>query len=70
MLGSGESIFGNLKEVEVILSASTIPTTEIHRVMMGKGELLPSVEARGVVLTVRVEKGGEERGLLDRLRQM
>jgi len=38
--------------------------------MVEKGELLPSVEARGVMLTVKVEKGGEERGLLDRLRQM
>jgi hypothetical protein len=67
---SGEPIFGNLKEVEIVLSASTIHPAEICRLTLGKGEFLPSVEARRVMVTVKVDKRGEERGLLDRLRQM
>jgi len=69
-IGSGEPVFGKLKEVEIVLSASTIPAAEIHRFVMGQGELLPSVEARGVMVSVRVERRGEERALLDQLRQM
>jgi hypothetical protein len=69
-VSGGEPIFGKLKEVEIVLSASTIRATEIHRFMMGQGELLPSVEAQGAMVSVRVERGVEEEGLLDRLRQM
>ena len=67
-IGSGEPVFGKLKEVEIVLSANTIPAAEIHRFVMGQGELLPSVEVRGVMVSVRVESRGE--GLLDQLRQM
>ena len=56
--------------MEIVLSANTIPAAEIHRFVMGQGELLPSVEARGVMVSVRVESSGEGRGLLDQLRQM
>jgi hypothetical protein len=66
----GEPVNGKLKEVEIVLSASTIPAVEIHRFMMEQRELLASVEARGAMVSVRAEKGGEEEGLLDRLRQM
>jgi hypothetical protein len=69
-MSSGEPVFGKLKEVEIVLSASTIGDTEIYRFMMGQGELLPSIEAQGAMVSVGVEKGGEEEGLLDRLRQM
>jgi len=69
-MSSGELVFGKLKDVEIVLSASTIQAAEIHRFMMGKGELLPSVEAQGAMVSVRVERGGAEEGLLDRLRQM
>ena len=69
-MNSGGPVFGKLKEVEIVLSASTIPAAEIHRFVMGQGKLLPNVEAREVMISVRVERGREERGLLDRLRQM
>ena len=70
-MSGGEPVFGKPKEVEIVLSASTIRVTEIHRfIMMGQGELLPSVEAQGAMVSVRVERAGEEGGLLDRLRQM
>ena len=69
-MSGGELVFGKLKEVEIVLSASTILATEIHRFMMGQGELLPSVEAQGGTVSVRVERDGEEEGLLDRLCQM
>jgi len=69
-MSSGEPVFGKLKEVEIILSASTIRATVIHRFMMGQGGLLPSVEAQGAMVSVRVERDGEEGGLLDRLRQI
>ena len=49
------------------MSASTILATEIHRFMMGQGELLPSVEAQGATVSVRVERDGEEEGLLDQI---
>ena len=68
-MSSGEPVFGKLKEVEIVLSASTIQGAEIHRFMMGQGELLPSVEAQGAMVSVRVERAAEE-GSLDRLRQM
>jgi len=67
-MGDGEPVFGNLKEVEIVLSVSAISAPEILRFVMEQVELLPSVEARGV--TVRVGKGCEENRLLDRLRQM
>jgi len=69
-MSSGEPVFGKPKEVEIVLSASTIRVTEIHQFMMGQGELLPSVEAQGAMVSVRVERAGEEGGLLDRLHQM
>jgi len=69
-MSGGVPVFGNLQEVEIVLSTSTMAAPEIRRFAMGKGELLPSVEARGVMVSVRVERRGEERGLLDRLRQM
>jgi len=46
-MGSGQPVFGNLQEVEIILSANTIPVEEIHRFVMEQGELLPNVDARG-----------------------
>jgi hypothetical protein len=69
-MSSGEPVFGKLKAVEIVLSASTIQALEIHRFMMGHGELFPSVQAQGALISVRVEQGGEEEELLDRLRQM
>ena len=69
-MSSGKPVFGKLKEVEIVLSAITIRAAEIHRLVMGQGELLPSVEAHGAMVSVRVERGSEEEGLLDRLRQM
>ena len=69
-MGSGEPLFGNLKEVEIVLSVSAIPAREISRFVMGQKELLPGVEAHGVMISVRTEKGRGESGLLDRLRQM
>jgi len=69
-MSSGEPAFEKLKAVEIILSTSTIQAPEIHRFMMGQGELLPSVQAQGAMVSVRVEQGGEEEELLDRLRQM
>jgi len=69
-MSGGEPVFGKLKEVEIVLSASTIRATEIHRFMMGQGELLPSVEAQGAMVSVRVERDDEGKGLLDWLRQM
>jgi hypothetical protein len=69
-MGGSNPVFGYLKEVEIILSVSAIPAPEIRRFVMGQQELLPSVEARGVMVLVRVDKGREESGLLDRLRQM
>ena len=58
-MGSGEPVFGNLQEVEIVLSASTIPAADMHRLVMGQGELLLSVETPGVVVSVRVEKRSE-----------
>jgi hypothetical protein len=69
-MSGGVPVFGSLKEVELVLSTSTMAAAEIQRFAMGKGELLPTIEARGVMVSVRVERRGEERGLLDRLRQM
>jgi hypothetical protein len=69
-MGSGEPVFGHLKEVEIVLSVSAIPAPEIPRFVMRQKELLPRVEARGVMVSVRVGKGCEESGLLDWLRQM
>ncbi|KIM49912.1 hypothetical protein M413DRAFT_6732 [Hebeloma cylindrosporum] len=46
-----DAIFGNLKEVEIILSENTIPPDVIDYFVKTKGELLPNVEARGVGLT-------------------
>jgi hypothetical protein len=69
-MSSGEPVFGKLKEVEIVLSASTIRDTEIHRFMTGQGELLLTVETQGAMVLVRVERDGEEEGLLDRLRHM
>jgi len=69
-MSGGKPVFGKLKEIEIVLSASTIRATEIHRFMMGQGELLPSVEAQAAMVSVRVERTGEEGGLLDRLHQM
>ena len=51
-----ETIFGNLKEAEIVLSASTITLDTIDRFMGEKEELLPGVKARGVVVTVRVDE--------------
>ena len=68
-MSGGEPVFGMLKEVEIILSASTIRDTEIHRFMTGQGELLPSVVAGGDGIG-KGGKGREQGGLLDRLRQM
>ena len=64
-----EPIFGNLKEVEIVLAASTVMPQEIDMFMVAKEELLPVVKARGVVVTVRVDEADEKR-LLDRLREM
>ena len=36
-MSSGEPVFGKLKEMEIVLSASTIQAAEIHRFMMGQG---------------------------------
>ena len=69
-MGSGEPVFGNLKEVEIVLSVNARPAPEIPQFVMGQEELLPNVEARGVMVSVRTEKGRGESGLLDRLRQM
>ena len=69
-MSGGEPVFGKLKEVEIGLSASTIRATEIHGFMMGQGELLPSGKVQGAMVSVRVERAGEEGGLLDWLRQM
>jgi hypothetical protein len=69
-MGSGEPVFGHLKEVEIVLSVSAMSASEIPRFVMRQKELLPSVEARGVMISVRVDKGCEESGLLDWLRQM
>jgi hypothetical protein len=63
------TIFGNLKEVEIILSVNTIAPEAIDRFMGEKEELLPGVEARGVLVTVRVDDTDEKR-LLDRLREI
>jgi hypothetical protein len=62
--------FAKLEEVEVVLSASTMSPFEIRWVMAEKGKLLPNVEARGVTLTMKVGKGGEEMRLLNQLREM
>jgi hypothetical protein len=64
-----ETIFGNLKEVEIVLSSSTIMLDAIDRFMGAKEELLPGVKARGVVVTARMEETDEKR-LLDWLREM
>ena len=71
-MSGGEPVFGMLKEVEIVFSASIIQATAIHRFMTRQGELLPSVIAQGAMVSVRVpvERDGEEGGLLDRLRQM
>jgi len=69
-MSGGKPVFGKLKEVEFILPASTIWATEIHQLMTGQGELLPSVEAQGAMVLVRMERDGEKEGLLDRLHQM
>jgi hypothetical protein len=69
-MSSGEQVFGKLKEVEIILPASTIPTADIYRFVMGQEELLPSVEVQGMTVTVIVERHSEERGLLDLLHQI
>jgi hypothetical protein len=66
-MSDGKPVFGKLKEVETVLSASAIPAAEIHGFIMRQGELLPTVEAQGVMVSVRLD---EELGLLDRLRQM
>jgi hypothetical protein len=68
-MNGGEPVFGKLKEVEIVVSPSTIPTMEIRRFMMEQRELLPSVEAQGTMVSIRVERDSEEGGLLDRLRQ-
>ena len=64
-----ETIFGNLKEVEIVLSSSTNTLDEIDRFMGESEELLPGVKGRGVLVTVRVDET-EERRLLDWLREM
>jgi hypothetical protein len=69
-MGSGKPVFGHLNEVEIVLLVNAIPAPEIPRFVMKQKELLPSVEAREVMVSVRVDKGREESGLLDRLRQM
>ena len=69
-MSGGEPVFGKLKEVEIVLSASTIWATEIHPFMMEQGELLPSVEAQGAIVLVRVERNDKEEGLLNWLHQM
>ena len=61
-MSGGEPVFGNMKEVEIVLSASIIRTTEIHRFMTGQGELLPSIEAQGEMVSVRVERATREKG--------
>jgi len=62
--------FAKLKEVEVVLSTGTISPADIRWIMARKGELLPSVEARGVTLTVKVGRSREETELLHQLREM
>jgi hypothetical protein len=42
-----ETIFGNLKEVEIVLSSSTITLDAIDRFMGEKEELLPGVKTQG-----------------------
>ena len=70
-MSGGKPVFGKPKEVEIVLSVSTIWVTEIHQfIMMGQGEFFPSVEAQGEMASVRVERASEEGGLLDWLRQM
>jgi len=69
-MSAGKLVFGMLKEVEIAFSASIIRAMEIHRFMTRQGELLPSVIAQGGMILVRVERDGEEGGLLDRLRQI
>jgi len=61
-MGSAEPVFGKLKEVEILLSASTIPAAEI--------QLLPSIKARVVVMLIKVERRGEETGSLEWLHHM
>ena len=46
-MSSSKPVFGKLKEVEIILSSSTIRAAEIHRFMIKQGEVLPSAEAQG-----------------------
>jgi hypothetical protein len=69
-MGSGEPLFGRLKEVEIVLSVNDISAPDIPRLLMKQKELLPSVEARGVMISVRLDKGHGERELLGWLRQM
>ena len=38
--------------------------------MMEQRELLPSIEAQGAMVLVGVERGVEDKGLLDQLHQM
>jgi hypothetical protein len=66
----GEPVYEKLKEVDIVLSAITIRAVEIRQFMMEQRELLPSVEEQGAMVSVRVERGGEEEALLDRLHQM
>jgi adenosine/AMP kinase len=69
-MGSGQPVFGNLQEVGIVFSASTTPVEEILRFMIEQRELLPTVEARGVMVSIEVDMDREETRLLDRLRQM
>jgi len=55
--------------VEIILSVDTIVLQAIDRFIVAKEELLPGVEARGVVVKVRVDET-EDNMLLDRLHDM
>ena len=64
-MGSGEPVVGHLKEI--VLSVNALPALEIRRFVTRQKKLFPRVKAR---VSVRVDKGREETGLLDWLCQI
>ena len=62
--------FAKLKEVEVVLLQGNVLPSEVTWFMPRGGELLPSVEARGVTVTVVFRRSREEMGMLHQLRYM
>ena len=67
-MGSGELVFGHQKEI--VLSVNALPALEIRRFVTRQKKLFPRVKARGVMVSVRVDKSREETGLLDWLCQI